>query len=77
MQLLIIYTGMFNVAPKWEDPAPIRWALVTARENSIKSRAASITGTTRRYRFTHNQRTKPVPPDIAKSAEHMSVVELF
>lgn len=42
LALLVIYGGMFNVATVWEDPAPIRWALVTTRENSIKSRAASI-----------------------------------
>lgn len=40
--LIVIYTGMFNVATAWEDPAPLRWALVTTRENSIKSRASSI-----------------------------------
>ena len=40
--LVVIYTGMFNVATAWEDPTPIRWALVTTRQNSIKSRAASI-----------------------------------
>ncbi len=40
--LLVIYSGMFNVATAWEDPAPIRWALVTTRENSVKSRSSSI-----------------------------------
>ena len=40
--LLVIYTGMFNVATSWKDPSPIRWVFVTARENSIKSRAVSI-----------------------------------
>jgi len=102
MALLVIYTGMFNVATEWEDPAPIRWALVTTRENSIKSRATSIevpptkgdkqidTGF-RGYREmcavchtppggTDSPITKglnPVPPDLAKSAEHMSAAELF
>ncbi|NOZ37730.1 MAG: cytochrome c [Gammaproteobacteria bacterium] len=100
--LLVIYTGMFNVATEWEDPAPIRWALVTTRENSIESRAASIevpatrgdkqidTGF-RSYREmcaichtppggTDSPITKglnPAPPDLAKSAKHMSAAELF
>ncbi len=100
--LLVIYTGMFNVATTWEDPAPIRWALVTTRENSIESRAASIeapptkgakqidTGF-RSYRemcaLCHTppggrdspitKGLNPVPPDLAKSAEHMSAAELF
>lgn len=102
MALLVIYTGIFNVATEWEDPAPIRWALVTTRENSIQSRAASIqvppskgdkqidTGF-RSYRemcamchtppgSTDSPITKglnPAPPDLAKSAEHMSAAELF
>jgi len=40
--LLIVNTGMFNVSTSWEDPALVRWALITTRENSIKSRAAYI-----------------------------------
>ncbi len=40
--LTVIYTGMFNVATSWKDPAIVRWALVTTRENSISSRASSI-----------------------------------
>jgi len=102
MGLFVIYTGIFNVATAWEDPAPIRWALVTTRENSIKSRAASIEEPAikgeqqidagfRSYRemcaichtppgATESPVTKglnPVPPDLAKSAEHMSAAELF
>jgi len=100
--LLVIYTGIFNVATAWEDPAPIRWALVTTRENSIKSRAASIEipetkgeqqvdSGFRSYRemcaICHTppgakdspitKGLNPVPPDLAKSAEHMSPGELF
>lgn len=100
--LLVIYTGMFNVATAWEDPAPIRWVLETTRENSIKNRAVSIEvpptqgGKSinegfRSYRemcaichtppgVTDSPVTKglnPAPPDLAKSAEHMSGAELF
>jgi len=40
--LLVIYTGTFNVASTWEDPASVHWVLETTRENSIERRAASI-----------------------------------
>ncbi len=39
---VVIYTGTFNVATTWEDPAPVRWILETTREKSIENRAASI-----------------------------------
>jgi len=98
----VIYTGAFNVATAWEDPAPVRWVLEATRENSIESRAASIVvpptkgkkqidSGFRSYREmcamchtppggTDSPITKgmnPVPPDLAKSAKHMSAAELF
>jgi len=100
--LLVANTGMFNVATTWEDPALVRWALITTRENSIKSRAAYIETPApanakqidegfRSYRemcaVCHTppgsdespiaQGLNPSPPDLAKSAEHMSSAELF
>ncbi|MCF6336702.1 MAG: cytochrome c [Gammaproteobacteria bacterium] len=102
MTLLVIYTGAFNVATTWEDPAPVSWVLETTRENSIETRAASIVvpptkgdkqidSGFRSYREmcamchtppggTDSPITKgmnPSPPDLAKSAEHMSAAELF
>ncbi len=102
MALLVIYTGAFNVAATWKDPAPVSWALETTRENSIETRAASIVippteggkqidSGFRSYREmcamchtppggTDSPITKgmnPPPPDLAKSAEHMSAAELF
>jgi mono/diheme cytochrome c family protein len=40
--LAVMYTGTFNVATSWKDPALLRWALVTTREKSIERRAESI-----------------------------------
>lgn len=40
--LAVMYTGLFNVATAWEDPAWLRWALVTTRESSIERRAQAL-----------------------------------
>ena len=40
--LILVYSGAFNVAVSWKDPALMRWVLVSTRENSIERRAASI-----------------------------------
>ncbi len=40
--LAVIYTGAFNVATSWKDPALMQWALVTTREKSIERRAKNI-----------------------------------
>ncbi|MFV2055615.1 MAG: cytochrome c [Thiohalomonadales bacterium] len=40
--LLVVYTGLFNVATGWKHSAPVHWVLMTARINSIKVHAASI-----------------------------------
>lgn len=38
----VIYSGVFNVAATVEDAPPLRWALVTTREASIKRHARDI-----------------------------------
>jgi mono/diheme cytochrome c family protein len=38
----VMYTGAFNVATAWQDPAPLRWVLVTTRESSIERRAQAV-----------------------------------
>ncbi len=40
--LSVVYGGLFNVSALWEDPALVRWVLNETRENSVRSRAASI-----------------------------------
>jgi len=40
--LLFMYSGVFNVATAWDDPALARWVLNTTRERSVAKRAASI-----------------------------------
>ncbi len=40
--LTVIYTGAFNVATAWKDPALVRWVLVTTRESSIARRAQAV-----------------------------------
>ena len=40
--LVVIYSGVFNVAATVEDSAPLRWVLITAREASIQRRAQAI-----------------------------------
>ena len=40
--LLVVNTGLFNVAASWEDPALVSWVLSTASDSSIKRHAASI-----------------------------------
>lgn len=40
--LAVMYTGAFNVATGWQDPALLRWVLVTTRESSIERRAQAI-----------------------------------
>jgi len=40
--LVVMYTGVFNVATSWKDPALLRWVLVTTRESSIERRAQTI-----------------------------------
>lgn len=37
-----MYSGLFNVATAWQDPALLRWALVTTRDNSIERRAQAL-----------------------------------
>jgi len=41
-----VYSGIFNVSAQWEDPALVRWLLVSTREASIEARADSITSPT-------------------------------
>lgn len=38
----VLYSGVFNVAAMVSDAAPLRWLLVTAREQSIKRYAQDI-----------------------------------
>lgn len=38
----VAYSGSFNVATGWKDPAPLEWLLETARDESIKTRATGI-----------------------------------
>lgn len=38
----VIYSGIFNVAATVVDAAPLRWVLVTTREQSVKLRARDI-----------------------------------
>ena len=38
----VIFTGFFNVAATVADSPPLRWMLVTVRENSIKRHARDI-----------------------------------
>ena len=38
----VMYTGAYNVAAAWKDPALLRWALTTTRESSIERRAQAI-----------------------------------
>lgn len=40
--LVVMYTGLFNVAADWEDPAWLRWVLVTTRESSIERRSQAL-----------------------------------
>ncbi|HDZ36712.1 MAG TPA: cytochrome c [Marinobacter sp.] len=40
--LAVMYTGAFNIATAWEDPALLRWVLVTTRESSIERRAQTV-----------------------------------
>ncbi len=40
--LALMYTGAFNVATAWRDPALLRWVLVTTRESSIQRRAQAV-----------------------------------
>ena len=40
--LTVMYTGAFNVATTWKDPALLRWILVTTRESSIERRAQAV-----------------------------------
>ncbi len=39
---LLVYSGLFNVSARWEDPAWLAWLLETVRERSIETRAAPI-----------------------------------
>ncbi len=40
--LVFIYSGLFNVATAWEDPALVHWVLNTTHGGSVAKRAASI-----------------------------------
>lgn len=40
--LAVMYTGLYNVATDWKDPAWLRWVLVTTRESSIERRAQAL-----------------------------------
>jgi len=40
--LTVMYTGAFNVATAWQDPALLRWMLAATRESSIESRAQNV-----------------------------------
>ncbi len=42
VMLAVMYTGVFNVATAWQDPALVRWVLVTTRESSIERRARDV-----------------------------------
>lgn len=37
-----VYSGIFNVSAQWEDPAVLRWLLVSTREASVEARAKNI-----------------------------------
>jgi len=39
---LFVYSGVFNVSARWEDPAWLAWLLETVRERSIETRAEPI-----------------------------------
>jgi mono/diheme cytochrome c family protein len=40
--LAVMYTGAFNVAATWQDPAPVYWVIRTTLVNSVKTRAGGI-----------------------------------
>jgi mono/diheme cytochrome c family protein len=40
--LAFIYSGLFNVAADWKDPAPVAWAVHNTFINSVKSHARGI-----------------------------------
>ncbi len=50
--VLFIYSGLFNVSARWQDPAWLAWILETVRERSIETRAEPI----------------PVPADLRSQA---------
>lgn len=37
-----VYSGLFNVAATWEDPAPVAWALHGTYRNSVEARVGDI-----------------------------------
>lgn len=39
---VVVYSGLFNVAATWEDPAPVAWVLHGTYRNSVEARANSI-----------------------------------
>jgi mono/diheme cytochrome c family protein len=45
--LAVVWTGGYNVAATQDHTAPVKWALQTTMENSIKTRADSLTAPAR------------------------------
>jgi mono/diheme cytochrome c family protein len=39
---VVIFTGVFNVAATWKDPAPVLWAVHTTFINSVRNHAQGI-----------------------------------
>jgi len=37
-----IYSGLFNVSARWQDPPLVKWALVTTRERSLDVRKGKV-----------------------------------